>query len=378
VTALTRRSPQLIMVSPRPDALGGMSAVLSSYKKSGLSDRYFMRYVETIGDDGLVTRVWDSALRTLLGCLVVVRAPAGSLVHVHMAERGSFYRKSIVLLAAHARRLPTVVHIHGAEFDRFVSAGSAIQAGLVRYVLGSAGAVIALSDSWRARLAAVAPRSNLVVIENPVSAPARSALSAEQGGVLFLGRLGERKGVDTLLSAIALMQEAGLPCRFTLAGDGAVVEVRAAVARLPVPELVAVPGWVESEHVHDHLFPSHGVLCLPSRAEGQPIALLEAMAYGMACVVTPVGGIPDTVRDGIDAIVVPVDDAHALADALTMLLQDAERRVSIGRAAKDAARERFGLQRHLEALEGLYSTLGFEPAARFSSASTGSYSSACE
>jgi glycosyltransferase involved in cell wall biosynthesis len=354
----------LIMVSPRSDTLGGMSTVLSAYKTSRLTELYRTRFLETIGDDSFARRLRDSAVRTIVASFAVLRAPKGSLVHVHMAERGSFYRKSLVLMCAHARRLQTVVHMHGAEFDAFVSGGPALQAALVRRVLESAGAVIALSETWRTTLCSIAPRANVVVIGNPVAVPADAALSAERDGVLFLGRIGARKGAFALLSAIRLMQDEGTFSRFTLAGDGAVAEAREIAAGLPAPHLVDTPGWVPAAEVHRQLLSTHGIFCLPSHAEGQPIALLEAMAAGMACVVTPVGGIPDTVRDGMDALVVPVDDARALADALTLLAKDARRRVALGRAAQSAARERFGLPVHLEALMRLYADLGFVPRER--------------
>ena len=74
------------------------------------------------------------------------------------------------------------------------------------------------------------------------------------------------------------------------------------------------------------LLSESSVFCLPSTDEGVPMALLESMAYGLACVVTPVGGIPEVIVDGQNGVLTPVGNADELAENLKSVLLDTSRR----------------------------------------------------
>jgi glycosyltransferase involved in cell wall biosynthesis len=105
-----------------------------------------------------------------------------------------------------------------------------------------------------------------------------------------------------------------------------------------------------SRHDVLELLPGFDVFALSSRFEGLPIALLEAMATGLACVVTRVGGIPEVVTDGRDGLLVEPGDPDALATALGKVLADDQLRADLGRRAADRS-EDFQLSaavRHIE------------------------------
>jgi glycosyltransferase involved in cell wall biosynthesis len=95
------------------------------------------------------------------------------------------------------------------------------------------------------------------------------------------------------------------------------------------------------------------VFVLPSLLEGQPLALLEAMASGIPCVVTRASGLDEFVADKEDGLLVPPMDSQALADAVYRLLLDAELARRLGNAAQKRARA-FDVPSMLEALEGVY------------------------
>jgi glycosyltransferase involved in cell wall biosynthesis len=79
------------------------------------------------------------------------------------------------------------------------------------------------------------------------------------------------------------------------------------------------------------------IFLLPSVSEGLPVALLEAMAYGLAIIATRTGGIPEVLTDDIDALLVPPADARALAEAALSLTDNPERRARLGLAAQRRA-----------------------------------------
>lgn len=348
----------LLVVTPRLDAPGGIASVVNTLLAGGLRDRYDCRVVETVGSGSAPTRAVQSVAGMAAAVMSVARLPERSVVHLHMSHGGSFTRKSLIARFARLRGHRVVLHVHGSRFHLF--AGDPRRVVRVRGALEAADRVVVLSATWAERIRVLAPAARVQVIENPVVIPAVDRVGAAEDGVLFLGRLGERKGTFVLLEAVRILQARGERVRVTVAGDGEIVQARTLVRTLPYPDDVSVPGWVDAARVSAELLPAHGIFCLPSRDEGQPIALLEAMARGLACVVTPVGGIPDTVTDGVDALMVPVDDPGALAAAIEVLQTDAELRTRLGEAARATAVRRFGVDVCVDALGRLYAELGLE------------------
>jgi glycosyltransferase involved in cell wall biosynthesis len=158
-----------------------------------------------------------------------------------------------------------------------------------------------------------------------------------------LGRLHPAKGYDVLLDALALLRARGadLP-RFelTIAGEGAqraMLEHRIREAGLT--DHVSLPGFVSAPH--DFLAGLH-VYCQPSRVEGLCIAAHEALSAGVPAIVSAVGEMPRSVRDGMTGLVVPPGDAHALAEALRRMLAHPERLATWGAAARADMQTRFG------------------------------------
>ena len=114
-------------------------------------------------------------------------------------------------------------------------------------------------------------------------------------------------------------------------------QVREAVTAAGVGDVVEAVGWIDRAE-RDELLRRAQLLVLPSSHEGLPMAVLEAMAFGVAPVVTPVGGLPELVHDGVNGALVPVGDPAALARTLGDLLDDDERRLALGtRARADVA-----------------------------------------
>jgi glycosyltransferase involved in cell wall biosynthesis len=96
------------------------------------------------------------------------------------------------------------------------------------------------------------------------------------------------------------------------------------------------------------------VFVLPSHSEGQPISVLEAMACALPVIATRVGGIPETVRDGVDGIIVDPGNVGALSDAIERLVTRPQLRREMGAAARRRVQERYDMPRFREHLGVLY------------------------
>lgn len=170
-------------------------------------------------------------------------------------------------------------------------------------------------------------------------AAARAHLGLPQDGpvLLLLGRLNPEKGVDLLLQALGELRRRGLSPPAVLAGEGDTAPLQALARRHGVADQVHFPGFTDARTA----LWAADVLVLPSRREGLPMAVVEAMHCGVVPVRTPAGGHHEQIRDGVTGFLVPFDDAAALTDRLAPLLTDEALRDRMARAARQHALAHF-------------------------------------
>jgi glycosyltransferase involved in cell wall biosynthesis len=184
--------------------------------------------------------------------------------------------------------------------------------------------------------------AKLDVVENGVSLPAPSDYCPD-GPVLSVGRLVAHKRMDVVIDACARLNRP-----LIVAGAGpelAVLQEQA--TRLGAN--VRFTGFLSHDEL-DVLYRQASVLVLASESEGQPNAVLEGMAHARPVVVTPVGGIPDLVDDGVNGLLMPYGDPSALASALARLAEDPDSARRMGVAARQTV-EQFTWERMISKLE---------------------------
>ncbi len=171
--------------------------------------------------------------------------------------------------------------------------------------------------------------------------------------VLVPARLATVKGHDLLLDALeALAERPFPPLQVWLAGDGPRREALA--ARVAAGALAGRVHLLGARRDVFALMRAADVVALPSRHEGHPLALLEALALGRPVLATRVGGVPEIVREGETGLLVPPGDPEALAEGLDRLRADAGLRGRLGAAAARDARSRFDVRHAVAAIEGIY------------------------
>ena len=165
---------------------------------------------------------------------------------------------------------------------------------------------------------------------------------ADPPTVAFVGRLLDDKGIRTLVAAHRLLRERRADARLVIAGSPDFANPTSVS-----PEEAASwnnePGiqWLGEVDDVSSLWARAHIAALPSRREGLPLSLLEAAACRRAMVATDVPGCREIVIHGKTGLLVPVDDAHALANAIDRLWHETELRAQFAAAARDLVVERF-------------------------------------
>lgn len=347
------------MIGTHPYAKGGIAAVVAKYRQTGLFDKWRITYLFTHVDGSTWKKLTTALFAYWRMIALLIKGHVG-LIHIHVASRASVWRKSIFAFTAILFRVPYVLHMHGGQFEEFFRGECGpLRREIIRALLRNAATVIALSVSWAAKLREMVPGAQVEVVYNSVSLPRRKTLGHNEvrNGILFLGRIGTGKGTFDLIRAFAVVSG---DVKLALGGDGDVDEASKLARQLGVSERVQLLGWVTGED-KEALLSTASIFVLPSYNEGLPISVLEAMAWGVPVITTPVGGIPEVVRQGEEGVMVQPGDIDGLTAALRQLLDDEPLRQRLGANGRKRIQHIFSDEVVFPQLEAIWARFGLLP-----------------
>ncbi|MDE6497057.1 MAG: glycosyltransferase family 4 protein [Muribaculaceae bacterium] len=305
---------RVLFAGPDLRSRGGIASVMGLYKKA-LGE---ITYLPT-------THFRNKALSILAFAMAMIKLPFYRMkgfdtLHAHGSVRGSWTRKSLLLDWARFLGMRTVHHIHNGALQRhFASIGPEKVARSLR----KRDTVVALTQGWADYLRREFGLTNVVVIENPVefTGVTRKENNSGKLRLLFLSIIDHTKGLDELLAAIAdHKDELQGRVHLDVGGDGSGYrDALDFIARNGIENIVSIHGWMSGEP-KARLIESNDVFVLPSYAEGQPMSLLEAMAAGLAAIVTPVGGMAEVIADGVNGIYVTPKDSETIFEAIKFFI----------------------------------------------------------
>lgn len=355
-------SQRVIAMAPTPPPVFGHSvltlAVLGSLRRLGL----LAGHVDTRDDrslDNLNRLDVENVRLGLLAAwrlLVLMRRHRDAGLYVQISQgRWGFLRDALWIWLASAAHRPVYVHLLGGRFREFHDESGPLMRSLIRSTIRRARASWVLTPSLKGSFAGIAEPERVGVLGCTVADPMEGYEPVPpverdtRGGtprILFLSNLRPGKGHDDLLAALTALGERAAGWQVRLVGEHDLQtgeRVRAWIGSRPHPgpevELIgARTGAAKAEQLA-----WADVFAFPTsyRNEGQPLVVLEAMAAGLAIVATRYRGIPDTVRDDREAMLVEVGDVGGLADALDRVATQPELRERLGAAARARYEERF-------------------------------------
>lgn len=356
------------MVGQTPPPVTGQSVAIQSFL-DGAYERIELHHVAmTFSRD--VGEIGQVRIRKLLQLPLLVSRVLLAQLHLRAevfyyppsaSETVPFLRDVAVLLGCRWAFPRTVFHLHsGGMADAYERRGR-IGRLLFRAAYGRPDVTISLWDGDSADSDVLGVRRRRAVVANGVPDDAAPLLASprprnEVPVLLYVGAVRESKGVLVLLHACAALRSAGLPFSLELVGEGQPpdfeAEVRRRITALGLEGRVELVGaltgpekWVR--------FRSADVFCFPSffEHENLPLAVIEAMEFGLPVVATRWRGIPSLVVHGQTGYLVDVGDSAGLAERLRCLVGDAALRSSMGSAARRRYLENYGVDAYRSALE---------------------------
>jgi len=261
--------------------------------------------------------------------------------------------------AAAARRLGArhVITMHGGLYY-----AAALRRRLaIRWAANRSDALVGVSvataNELQRTLGISSPRLQIVANGIPLRTGVRDrvrqelAIASDELLIVAVGNLYPVKGHAVLIDALGTLRDRS-GWRLAIAGRGEEeASLRARAVAAGIADRIHILGFRDDI---PNILAAGDLFAMPSLSEGLPLALVEAMSFGLPVVVSRVGGIPEVVTDDVDALLVPPSDVGALAGALRALIDDPVRRRRLGDAARTRARRDYAIGPMADRYERLY------------------------
>ncbi|MFR3113363.1 MAG: glycosyltransferase family 4 protein [Gallintestinimicrobium sp.] len=356
------KSIRVITVGNAPSVKGGISSVISQIMSHDWKEQNVqMKLISTFEGGNALKKI----IVFIKGYILLKKECKNTtvdVVHIHMSQNGSFTRKYYIHKLCKKYGIPDIIHLHSSGFVGFYEKSNESKKKKIRELLTDCGCVVALGKEWEQRIKRIAPAARVLVMNNTIHIPHMLAnQDVECVEFLYLGVLVKRKGVIDLLEAINKLKHEGLlqpgKVTFNIGGTGECEGVlRDYVSKNELRPFVNFLGWVIGEE-KTKLLQSNQVLVLPSYDEGLPIAILEAISYGMPVIATNVGSVAEAVHDGENGIIYEAGDINALVNALEKMIISNDLRRNMAIASRCLAEKCFDDTKYFNLLRNMYDQL---------------------
>ncbi|KGL41300.1 hypothetical protein BMT55_03515 [Listeria newyorkensis] len=341
---------KVAMIGPGTTSKGGIATVIANFEKTFSKDTVKIHYIASWREGNSIFRMLV-LMKALFQFCMLLLAKKIDIAHIHIAQKGSFYRKVLFMRTAKMFRRKVILHMHGSQFDLFYDDRTPKQQQWIKKQLNHVDELIVLSEEW-AKFYKQICKVKITIVENAVEVPTSNPYTNDGKTVVMFGRLGERKGTYDLLKAVELLGEKYATYEFVLYGDGDLEQVTQIIETKALSN-VKIGGWIEAEQkkaVMDDAI----IHVLPSYHEGLPMAILETMANGIPNISTPVGGIPQVIQHRANSGLVSPGDVEELSRELAYLLDNDVARKEQSQKAYTMIQTKFSIGSYNKKWESIY------------------------
>ncbi len=346
--------PIVFLVGPFPPPQGGVATINEQIYKACDQKHYRIRRHNTS------EHKYKYQIRSVTGALnlffqivqlvkffIRIFRDRPAIIHVAVSSYLGFYKSALFILTGALFKKKIILHLHGGAFARFYSESHPLIQKYIRLVFKKSSQIITLADSWKKIVTQMLPipPAKVIILHNCYGQefeqlPAvMEQLEARREAdsvikILYVGALNQKKGVLDLVAICAeIKKEFGQFILYIAGGEkeaGLIDKIHRTARELKVADKIHLSGEISGQKKLDHFLKCH-VFILPSYVENFPVAILEAMRAGMPVVATPVGAIPEMIRDEENGFLVQAGDIKQFATKITKLCRDKSLRQSISR-----------------------------------------------
>ena len=314
---------KVIVLGSSPNAMGGITNVILSHTHGKQWKDYHCKWLPTYNGGNVCYKIVCSIISFVKYVAIL---PGYNVVHIHTSEPTSLIRKTPFFILAKIARKKIIVHFHSFSIETTINSRFKF---LYKYIFSNADKVIVLSQYWKNALCQnLYNGENICIVFNPCRKVERGIESEKEKWIIYAGILNSRKGYQDLINAFSLIASQHKDWSLIFAGNGEIKKGEELCDKNNITNQVKFLGWITGKE-KDCYFRRSSIFCLPSYAEGFPMSVLDAWAYGLPVITTPVGGIPDIAIDGKNCLLFEPGNIKKLANCLEELILNIELRKKI-------------------------------------------------
>lgn len=334
----------VLMVGVSKKRVGGMNTVSQMYiNNEKYNENVKLKYISTSTNGSIFTRMlcmlfgYVRILFTLVCCKV-------DLVHIHMAEKGSTFRKGFVAKISKKFGKKVIIHLHAGPFVAWYSTLNSNKQEKVRKIFSYADKILVLGEYWKKELANIFDENKLVVLYNGVKCPSKNMYNEKSKNIVYFGVMRKEKGTYDLINAIKLIdKKLDKDIKLLLYGNDLVGDIQNTINKLKLNDRIKMMGWISSKDV-DKVLKDSMIDILPSYYEGLSMTIIEGLSYGVPIITTNISTMPE-ILENYKYLIEP-GDIKTLGKYILELTDSLEKRKELSdyeyeRACKVFSEEKF-------------------------------------
>ncbi|MGO8823217.1 MAG: glycosyltransferase family 4 protein [Desulfomonilaceae bacterium] len=365
----------ILIVGPVPPPFGGIASVIQTIVNSPLAKNYSFE----VFDRGNIPQECSDPIsrnifriRRFIKFFRELRQRHYDFVHIHVPFPDGFLGTIVFMIIARFAGTKILLHIHGTDWDTVYTKKSQLIKFVFRIGLLLPQQIVVLYETWRININKLFAKANVQTIPNcledieppnPVLAQeirSQLGLDNDEFIVLTVGFVGLRKGYLDILDALPQVVKTNNSVRFVFVGGeeyrGESSPVMARIEKETLDRWVVITGEVPRSKIPAY-FAIADVFLLPSRQEGMPISILEAMRARLPIITTAVGGIPEMIEDGQSGILIEPGNPVAIAQAVTNLLKNEKLRIKLSLGARTVFENKYEAHVCISQLSSIYNSM---------------------
>lgn len=341
---------KVLVIATSRKTRGGITSVIKAHEKGEQWKKYHCYWIQTHRDGSLLIKILYLVLAWIQYLFLL---PFYDIIHVHGSGNNSAKRKLPFIKLAKKLHKKIIFHFHPPAEKILYGNGNEY----LHKIFNLADVILVLSPLWINMINKAFPSNkyNMRVQWNPCPKVNRRN-DIRKNQILFAGTIIDRKGYRTLLEAFSKIANKYPDWKIVFAGNGEIDKGKIESENLNISNQVIWLGWVSGKD-KEKVFQESSIYCLASWGEGFPMGVLDAWAYGIPCVMTPVGGIPDIVEDGKNGLIFPISDSNKLSEELSLLMSNKDLRGQIVNETDKLVNGIFSIEEVNMRLEELYDYL---------------------
>lgn len=340
---------KVLIVATSRYTRGGITSVIKAHETGEQWKKFHCKWIGYHVDRSTPIKLLY-LVQALVRYMFIV--PFYNIVHLQFSLPSDAKRSYFFFKVAKLWRKKTIVHLHCG--DQLPD----IWSPMYEELFTKSDMALVLSVSIKRRVEEyIGAGHNVQVLYNPCpEIESITPFDERKNEILFAGTLNSNKGYTDLISGFAKIATKHPDWKVIFAGNGEVEKATTVARKLGVEKQCVFLGWVTGEQ-KNAAFLRASVLCLASYAEGFPMAVLDAWAYGVPVVTTPVGGLKDVIIEGENGLLFRVGDIDEMSTKLDKMISDEDLRKKIATASLDMSYTMFNINTINKQLGELYEEL---------------------